>query len=462
MKILLVAANSRAQAEPSLGIGYLASYLRKYYNGGELEIRLMNYIPKDLTGILNFAPDIVGVSALTNKYHLALEFARKLKIQLSVPIILGGHHISIVPDSLDPIFDLAVMGEGEQTLLEIVEATQKNGFDKHAFKDIKGLLYKEDGKLVTTPARGLIEPLDLIPIPARDLFNMDFMLGLNKNVFGQSFGRGTHMFTSRGCPFHCCFCSASAFWKKIRYNSPEYVLGEMRHLIDVNKVKLIHVYDDLFVANKNRLRKIVQGIVSEGINKKVEFGMFGRADIFDEETVRLVKEMNTVFIEFGIESGTQRILDILKDGKVRLEDVRRSVALCKQYGIKVGGTFIIGTPGETETEMLATLEFIKSLQLDKFSFFTLNPYPGTPIWDYAVENHLLPGSLNWKTFEMKKTSKLTEDDILENTGQILIDNSVSPKRFVEIFHMFEEERRKLYHYEWEKEVPPEEILVGNK
>ena len=456
MNILLIAANTRAQAEPSLGIGYLASYLRRYHQNSEINIKLMNYFPNDLTKIKEFSPDLVGLSVLTNKYQNAVAFAKKIKTGLDVPIILGGHHISIAPSSFDPIFDIGVMGEGEQTFLELIQCFEKYGLDKKILKTIPGLLYRENGTLVTTPERPLIEPLDRIPLPARDLFNMDFMLGLNKNVFGQSFGRGTHMFTSRGCPFHCYFCSASSFWRQMRYNSSDYVLAEIHHLQATYNVKLLHIYDDLFLANKKRLRTIVQRIVSDGLNKQIDFGMFGRADIFDMEIAKLLSEMNTVFIEFGIESGTQRILDILKGGKVKIEQIRNAVSLCKQFGIKVGGTFIIGTPGETEDEMLQTLEFVKSLHLDKFSFFTLNPYPGTPLWDDATKDHLLPDDLNWDTFEMKKTRKITENDILQNTGQILIDKNISPKRFAEIFSMFEDERQKLYNYKWEEEVPPEE------
>lgn len=459
MNILLIAGNTRAQAEPSLGIGYLASYLKKYHTSGVLNIKLMNYFPKDLNKIIEFSPNLIGVSVLTKMYPDAISNVKLIKTKLDVPVVLGGHHISIVPSSFDPVFDLGVIGEGEQTFLELVECFEKNGLDKKAFKNIPGLIYYENGTLVTTPERQLIEPLDRIPVPARDLFNMDFMLGLHKNVFGQSFGRGTHMFTSRGCPYKCYFCSASSFWHKIRYNTPDYVMNEIKQLRDVYRVKLIHIYDDLFSANKKRLHTIVQRIVAEGIHKQIEFGMFGRADIFDLETAKLLKKMNTSFIEFGLESGNQRILDILKGGKVTINQVRNAVSLCKQVGIRVGGTFIIGTPSETEDEMIQTLEFIKSLKLDKFSFFTLNPFPGTKLWDDVLRDHLLPSELNWGTYEMKKTRKITENDILDNNGQILIDKNISPKRFAEIFSMFEDERQKLYSYKWEEEIPSEELPI---
>ena len=150
------------------------------------------------------------------------------------------------------------------------------------------------------------------------------------------------------------------------------------------------------------------------------------------------------------------MLDFLKGGRIKIKQIEGSIALCKKYGITTGGTFIIGTPGETEEEMLQTLKFIKKLSLDKFSFFTLSPYPGTPLWDYAVKEGILPKDVNWDTFEMKKIEKLREDDILYNSGQILIDKSISPKRFVEIFNLFEKERTKLYDYKWDEAIAEEE------
>ena len=170
--------------------------------------------------------------------------------------------------------------------------------------------------------------------------------------------------------------------------------------------------------------------------------------------------MNTKFIEFGIESGTQRILDYLKQGKVKIKHIENAIDLCKKNDIKTGGTFIIGSPDETGEEMLATLEFIKRLKLDKFSFFTLNPFPGTPLWDYAVKEKILPEKINWNTFEMKKTNKLSKNDILLNTGQIFINKKISPQRFVEIFDMFEEERNKTSSFKWEEEIPDKEPNDG--
>jgi anaerobic magnesium-protoporphyrin IX monomethyl ester cyclase len=459
MKLLLIAANSRAQAEPSLGISYLASYLRQYSHL-DLEIKLLNYMPEDISRLIRYSPDLIGLSVLTKQYSNAILFARKLKQSLDVPIIIGGHHISIIPSSLDPAFDAAVIGEGEATFLELVEYISTHRLNKTGMNNIKGLLYFDNSTPVTTAKRPLIHPLDKIPAPARDLYNMEFILNDKKNVFGLSFGRGTHMFTSRGCPFKCVFCSATSFWQRIRYNSPEYVIGEINELVSTYKVRLIHIYDDLFIAHKQRLRKIVDMIEGENINEHVEFGMFGRADIFDAETASLLKRMNTIFVEFGIETGTQRILDFLKGGRVKIAQIEKSVSLCREVGIKTGGTFIIGTPSETEQEMLATLRFIKKLRLDKFSFFTLNPFPGTPLWDYAIQHNILPKEINWDSYEMKRTKGLTKEDIIQNSGQILIDKHISPERFAEIFDLFEKERSKLYDFKWEEAIPTKEPNDG--
>ncbi|MBN1827649.1 MAG: B12-binding domain-containing radical SAM protein [Deltaproteobacteria bacterium] len=456
MKLLLVASNSRAQAEPSLGIGYLAGYLKKYWRCSDLDIKILNYIPREFSKIIQFSPDVIGISALTNQYNKAIRFAVEMKEKTNAHVIIGGHHISIAPETFHSAFDAAVLGEGEQTFLEFLEFYKERGFDTAGMKHIKGLLYIDDGKVVATGKRGLIENLDCVPYPSRELFNMEFMLREEKNVFGLSFGRGTYMMTSRGCPFRCFFCSASAFWEKIRYHSPEYVVGEIRELIEKYQVTLIHIFDDLFSADHDRLRKIVQLIEEQGINNIVEFGMFCRANLFNEETCRLLKRMNTVFIEFGIESGSQRILNFLKRGTLHLEKVEEAVRLSRKYGIQTSGSFILGTPGETEEEMFQSLELIKRLGLDKFAFFILNPYPGTPLWDYAISKGLISGKMNWDAYVPKKKDNLTPEDIYDFSGQVFINKNVSPKRFVEIYDLFEEERLKLYDHNWETVFPEEE------
>lgn len=457
MKILFVAANTRAQGEPTLGLGYIASYLRKYVDQ-DLDIRILNYIPKDISRIISFSPDIIGISAMTKQYTAAVRFAARLKQHINTPIIIGGVHITLAPDSFNSAFDLAVMGEGEQTFLEIIQCVLLYGFDKGHLKEIRGVMLDYEGNILESRPRDFIRPLDTIPHPARDLFNMEFMFNPEKPFFGHTKGRGTQMFTSRGCPYKCVFCSCSAVWGKPRFHSAEYVVEEMSLLIERYGVKHIRIHDDLFTVNVTRLRKLVTLMEERGIPEKVSFAVFGRADTLNEEICALLKRMNTEFIEFGMESGSQRILDILKCGLVKLHHLENAVRLCRKFKLSVGGFFILGTPGETEDEMLQTLNFIRKLQLDKFFSSVCTPLPGTTLWNRSVGNGLISGDMlhiDWDTLSGLGKGIMAIDDIMPGGDLIYMNKAVPPERFVEIYNLIEEERMKTATPNW-AEIFPEE------
>jgi anaerobic magnesium-protoporphyrin IX monomethyl ester cyclase len=456
--IILIAANKRAQGEPSLGIAYLASYIRKYHSSDSesIKISLLNYIPKSLDKIKNLKPAIIGISALTEQYSDAIKFAKSIKETCDVPLIIGGQHISMLPSSFDPIFAFGIIGEGEQTFLEVINLVLSESNYIKKLANINGVIFYKNHKLIKTPPRSLIKNLDEIPPPARDLFNMDFYLSEKKNVFGLTFGRGLHMFTSRGCPYNCTYCSSSAFWKHIRYHSAEYVINEIKTLINKYKVKYIHIFDDLFVFNKKRLSKIVELIVENKINKQVSFGVFARVDHIDTETCLLLKKMNVNFIEFGIESGTQQNIQYLKDGNITLEIVESAIALCKKHNFKKGGNFIIGNPLETEKDILQTLKFIKKLDLDKFAFYPCTLTPGSKLWNNFVEKKITQLKKNNKIISIEQEKIKIQKELLKKYGKTYLNKTVSKERFQAICKLFETERKKKHPFEWKKAFPEEE------
>lgn len=451
MKLLLLVANPRIHAEPTIGVAYIAAYLRRYMP--EVTIKILQYLPEDLSLITDFSPDIVGISSIVIQYETAIKFAKDLKKEMDVPTVLGGPHITLAPQSLHNIFDLGVVGEGEQTMLELLHLLSERGsFDAEELREIRGLVFFHDGRLVRTKGRDLIEPLDRIPTPSRDLLDMEFHLQ-DKYVFGKSYGRGTYILTSRGCPFGCLFCSASRIWKEVRYNSPERVVDEIRDLIESYDVELVRIYDSIFPADRGRLGRVATLMERGGINKKVQMCVFCRVDLIDDEVCRLLKRMGVVFIDFGFESGSQRILDFLNK-KTTVQQAENTVKVCKKHGFMVGGTFMMGSPTETEDEMLTTLAFLRKLQLDKFDFYTVVPYPGTPLYDYCVEHGLVKHPLNFQSFKQRNLdpSPLDIDDIINNR-QILLTKAVTPAKYVKIHDKFRREKKKLYDYDWTKHFP---------
>jgi radical SAM superfamily enzyme YgiQ (UPF0313 family) len=193
------------------------------------------------------------------------------------------------------------------------------------------------------------------------------------------------------------------------------------------------------------MQKIAQLMQEKGLNQETELGVVGRCDLFDEETCIILKQMNVKHVSFGMESGNERILALLKNGKMKTSHIKNSVSLARKYGFTIDGSYIIGSPSETEEEMLETLEFIKSLKLDKFAFTTAIPYPGTKFWEIMEKQGRISYDVDWRQLQM------INRELLDNTdNQFLMIDSISKKRFLEIWDMFEKERLKLWSYDWKK------------
>jgi len=210
------------------------------------------------------------------------------------------------------------------------------------------------------------------------------------------------MFTSRGCPYRCIFCSSCKFWKTVRFHSAEYVVNEIKLLIDEYKVKFIDITDDLFIADKERLKKIADLIKQEKID--VAFGCDARANLVDDETMKLLKSINVQKLVYGLESGNDRVLTYLKgiDGKptVTVEQNYNAVKLAKKYGILVNAGFVIGSPDETREEILDTLKLAKTPGINHFEPYVLTPMPGTAIWGLAKQKGLVSDNMDWSKLDV--------------------------------------------------------------
>lgn len=375
--------------DPPLGLAYLAAYARKY--GSLVDFTIVD--SRDPLGVLRREkPDIVGLGPLSGQYLEAESLAGRIKSELGIPILVGGHHISALPQHLaSSHFDIAVIGEGEQTFLELLEAFQvKRRFEEVDLEKINGIVFKTgEGKCRTTPARDLIRDLDQIPLPARDLLRMKgFYVTLRKSRFGEP-GVYTHMMTSRGCPYRCVFCEAAPFWGRPRFHSPEYVVAEMRFLKETYNVDGILIFDDLFSANLNRVEKIAELLAAQGLNKELRFGVFGRTDLINEKVLCTLVKMNVRSISFGLESGSDRILSYLKKPAVTVKNHLEALQLCKKHGIHTNGTFIVGSPDETEEDLAQTMDLIKNPNLDEASISQLTPLPGSDLWRYALGRNVV-------------------------------------------------------------------------
>lgn len=385
MKLVLIPAlDDKLEVQrmyPPLGLAYIASYLEKY--GGYKDVS----IETDINAVVEKKPDVVGISSVTPNFNKAVKIAKEVKIVLDIPVIIGGAHITALPHTLPECFDFGIVGEGEQTMLELLFALEKNRHS-NSFEHIDGLVYWEANKSICTKKREMIKPLDRIPFPKREIL---------KNQWSFSFEDNVSMITSRGCPYKCRFCSSSANWRPFRFHSAEYVVDEIKHLIDVYNPKFINFYDDLFIANKERLAKIVDLIKVEKINEKVQFNCSVRADLLDESTCKLFKEMNLTAIGFGAESGSDKILNYLKKDTTTVAQNQETIDLANKYNLRIASSFIIGSPFETKIDLLKTYDFINKnkLKLSQADVYPMTPYPGTEIWDFARQKDLVSETMDW-------------------------------------------------------------------
>jgi radical SAM superfamily enzyme YgiQ (UPF0313 family) len=419
-----------SSGHPPLGIAYLASYLMKYI--GFHDISIVDK-PKDyFRAIKKLNPDIVGIGYCTTDAPTAVELAEKIKSELNIPTIAGGQHISQIPHTLSKAFDACTIGEAEQTFLELMKVFLKNNrFESHTLKNISGIAFHNNGNVVINERRPLIEPLDKIPFPARDLFDMDNYLAPRRSITDKKLSRGTHMFTSRGCPFKCIFCSSSHFWKSIRYNSAKYVVEEMKMLVDKYRVEGILIFDDLFAGDTNRMREIIRLMKEEGFKDKLTFRCYTRVQLVaDEERCKLMKEMGITDLSLGFESGSQKILSYIKDGNVTIEQSRKAIENAKKYGFTIHGCFVLGSPMETKEDMLKTLKFIKNNPIDTIDLCLLTPFPGSKLWDYAKEKGFVSDNMDFGILNIGPMN-------LKNI--IYMNETMSKEEFEKIYNMIKQE-----------------------
>lgn len=401
---------------PPLSLGYLVSSLRAKFGPDAIEYKI---IDRDVENVIKtFRPDIVGITCVSQNFNYAIQYAKIAK-KRKLPVIIGGTHVSVLPESLTHDFDLAVIGEGEIAIQELFEIfLNKHKFPKADLKKIKGLAYWDGPKLVRTETRLPIMPMDSIIPPARDLMTIN---------------KCTHVFSSRGCPYRCTFCASSRFWNRTRFFSAAYVVKEIKNLYENYGVREIDFWDDLFIVSKVRIQEIIKLLKKEGLLGKLVFSCAVRSNLIDESMVRLLKKLNVKSCSMGLESGNPRILNYLKGETINIKDHARAIKVFRKYGIEVSASFIIGSPDETREEILDTYNFIKRSKLRGFGVYVLTPLPGTPIWEVALKQGLVNNKMDW--------SLLNVEFIDHPKDAIILSETLSRDELFKLFMKFKQEQK---------------------
>ncbi len=391
VKILLLRPNSGIPvAPPPIGLMYLAAYLRKMRPDqdtievldGRSELPTDDQVAQTLERV---QPDLVGITAFTMEGETAHRYAALAKRHCPdcVTVIGGPYGTSDAAAALaDQNVDFTARGEGELTLLHLVERLEKN----EPIAGLDGLAYRQNGSVVPGTFPELIENLDEIPYPAWDLINLEsyFVEGRVRRLTNpiQSRLRGISIFSTRGCPYRCTYCH-NVFGKKLRKRSVENVLGEIRWLVERFKIEEIEFIDDVFNLDRARGKAICDGIIQAGWNLRLSFPNGLRADQMDEELIDKLRAAGTYRINYAVESGTPRIQKMIRKN-LNLERAREIINYTAEKGISTGGFFMLGFRDETEEEAWNTIRYALKTKLHTASFFILTPFPNTPMYEEAL------------------------------------------------------------------------------
>lgn len=436
IRIALISLQKDAERVPPIGLIYIATYLKDRLGINKKSINIIDKNFDDVEEKLRkFNPDIIGITAMTVLYSDVIKFAEKIKKQRDVQIILGGVHISTLPESLKKCFDVAVIGEGEETMSELVQLfLEKERFSPNDLKKIKSIAFFDKNKLIQTPLR---KPLILDTLPPPDFSFVNKRYFKEEEIPGiSSTGIKYQLITSRGCPYKCVFCSTSSFWKNFRLHSAKYIAQVVKKAIEDYNVDYIEVMDDLFTISTERLLEIKKEFEKLGILGKIKgIACQPRANLINEEMCKVMKQLKIKVVNFGFESGSERILAWLKQKSVTVDMNKKAFLLCKKYGFNIYGSLMFGSPGETIEDMKKTLEFIDFAIKNKAKYIwscISTPFPATVFWDIALRRGKVSNSMDW--------SLLSHHNI---DNPLLLDENISKEEFKKVVLKGRKKLRKL-------------------
>lgn len=385
MKILLINPPYRAEErygkdmakfgptnEP-LGLAYLAGMLEKHGH----KVQIWDGMVQELSDIRQ--ADVVGVTMLTPMYEQSKSMIKIIRqMYPDCRIVVGGAHPTALPQETMadiPEIDHVIPGDGEYLLLSLVDCLQQ------------GILTKKDAVIY---GFGPDKDLDALPLPARHLLQM------GRYQMTASRSRNGHAFTvivARGCPFKCGFCSR-IHGRKVRFHSVDRIIREVGILLNYG-AREINFEADTLTVNKKFVHDLCSALKISGLSKRIRWTCESRIDTIDGDMLNAMKSAGCWQISYGVETGTQRLLDLIQKG-TNIEQIERTVALTKKIGISIRAFFMLGLPTETAAETQATINFARKLNA-RWSQFTLyTPLPGTKLWDIAAKE--APISKNWADF----------------------------------------------------------------
>lgn len=401
MKIVLAKPyNLSDHIQPSLGLGYLATACRNRNHEPIIidcikeKLKVDNFICR----ISETKPQVVGFQC----YTFDLRFVRKAleqckKYNAEIITIIGGPHPSAAPkqcfDYFKESLDFIFVGEAEKGLILLLDRLEKKASIELA--EIPGLVWRDNGEIRINP-QIFIEDLDSLGMPAWDLIRPEEYPESQHGAFFKKFPIAP-MILTRGCPYDCSFCVGNIIsGKTIRKHSIDFTLRQLRYLYDTHKIREFHIVDDNFTIDKNYAKAFLKRLIDLKLDISLATPNGVRLDSLDEELLRLMKQGGLYLISVGIESGSNRILKLMKKNTT-VEKIHDGINLIRKLDIDIAGFFIMGFPTETEEDIRKTINFSLELDLVRANYFTYLPFPGSESYNELISTGELD-SVDWERF----------------------------------------------------------------
>ncbi len=355
---------------PPLGLGYIAAALRNHGIEVELVDCTFSQFREAVERVKRAKPEIVGFYSMFSMKKTTVELAQAIRSEIDCLLVVGGPLPSWAPEGFLNAFDVVVVGEGEETMPELVDCVAHG----QELAGVKGLVYKDGKRVINTGQRPFIRDLDGLAFPTRNLFDNEAYKKYYLDRFGYT---TTSMITSRGCPFTCDFCSRPIFGADIRTRSGDHIVDEVQE-IDSLSYERVWFADDCFTLNRRHLLDVCRELVGRRVD--VGWECLSRVDTMDADVAEGMKRAGCIRVFFGIESGNDAVLGLMNK-RITIAQAERAVHVAKAAGLKVGAFFIVGYPGESGKTVLDTVRFASALPLDYLSFTLPYPIPGTPLYE---------------------------------------------------------------------------------
>jgi len=398
-------------------LGYVAAILEKE----GIETKIIDAVAEEydsekfVLAVSNEKPNICFIETSTPTINEDLRNAKSLKGSLNTEIFFFGAHVTTFHWQImeeNHFLTGIIRGEFEYTIRDI--AMQR------PYHEILGLTFRKKifpDEIIVNKDRPLIENLDALPFPAWHQFDLsiyDSFLHRSPSII---------MLTSRGCPFHCTFClwPDVLYGHKQRFRSPENICDEIEILIEKYGMREIKFDDDTFALNKKRVIALCDEIRKRGYHKKIVWNCFGHITQSDEELYKWMMEAGCVRVNFGIESGSQKILDMIKK-KIDMEKAKETISICKKLGIETYCTFMVGFPHENEEDIEQSISTAIKLNPDFIQVSYVVPYPGTQMYNEGMRDKRLVHAEKWENYC--------------STGPAIFTGEISPRRIQQLYYLF--------------------------